>query len=124
MKPGDQARNALAFLEDETHQHVCPVQIDIHEQIYARREVMDEDGGISTTKKAAMKVADAVLSHPRVYRAAAEAGGAVLRVLPNLAIYNRLNAGGRHRDVPGAPKETFHQWYARNRKKDTDDGHA
>ena len=30
-----------------------------------------------------MKVADAVLSHPRVYRAAAETGGAILRVLPH-----------------------------------------
>ena len=77
---------------------------------------MDSGGGFCTAKKAAVKVADAALSHPRVYRAAAEAGGAVLRVLlPHFAIYNRLNAWGRHRDVPGAPKETFHQWYARNR---------
>jgi L-lactate dehydrogenase complex protein LldF len=37
-------------------------------------------------------------------------------VLPHFAIYNRLNAWGRHRDVTGAPKETFHQWYARNRE--------
>ena len=85
------------------------------DQIDAWREVMDGTGGFSTTKTAAVKVADAVLSHPRVYRAAAEAGGAVLRVLPNFAIYNRLNAWGRHRDMPGVPKETFHQWYARNR---------
>ena len=62
-----------------------------------------------------MKVAGALLSHPRAYRAAAEAGGAALRVLPHFAIYNRLNAWGRHRDVPGPAKETFHQWYTRNR---------
>ncbi|HWR46273.1 MAG TPA: LUD domain-containing protein [Pseudonocardiaceae bacterium] len=29
--------------------------------------------------------------------------------------YNRLNAWGRHRDIPSPVKETFHQWYARNR---------
>lgn len=115
MKPVDQVRNPLAFLEHDTHEHGCPVQIDIDEQIYAWREVMDDIGGFSPAKKAAVKVADAVLSHPRVYRAAAEAGGAVLRVLPHFGIYNRLNAWGRHRDVSGAPKETFHQWYARNR---------
>jgi L-lactate dehydrogenase complex protein LldF len=118
MKPVDQARTALVFPEDETREHVCPGQIDIDEQIYAWREVMDSGGGFSATKKAAVKVADAVLSHPRVYRAAAESGGAVLRVLPHFAIYNRLNAWGRHRDVTGAPKETFHQWYARNRGTD------
>src|SRR6516162_3472464 len=95
--------------------NVCPVQIDIHEQIYAWREVMDDTGGFSATKKAAMKLAGALLSHPGAFRAAAEAGGTTLRVLPHFAVYNRLNAWGRHRDVPEAPKETFHQWYARNR---------
>ena len=35
--------------------NVCPVQINIHEQIYAWREVMDDTGGFSATKKAAMK---------------------------------------------------------------------
>jgi L-lactate dehydrogenase complex protein LldF len=85
------------------------------EQIYAWSEVTDSGGGFSTTNKAALNVADAVLSHPRVYRAAAEGGGALLRVLPDFAIYNRLSAWGRHRHVPEAPAETFHQWYARNR---------
>jgi L-lactate dehydrogenase complex protein LldF len=95
--------------------NVCPVQIDIHEQIYAWREVMDATGEFSATKKAAMKLAGALLSRPEAYRAATEAGSAALKVLPHFAIYNRLNAWGRHRDVPGPAKETFHQWYTRNR---------
>jgi L-lactate dehydrogenase complex protein LldF len=95
--------------------HVCPVQINIHEQIYQWREVMDAGGEFSATKKAAMKVAGRVLSDPRAYRAAAEAGEAALKVLPRFAIYNRLNAWGRRRELPSPPAETFHQWYARNR---------
>ena len=95
--------------------NVCPVQIDIHEQIYAWREVMDAEGEFSTTKKAAMKLAGNLLSHPLAYRAATEAGSVALRVLPHFAIYNRLNAWGRHRDVPSPVKETFHQWYTRTR---------
>jgi L-lactate dehydrogenase complex protein LldF len=95
--------------------NVCPVQIDIHEQIYQWRQEMDDHDQFSTTKKAAMKVAGTVLSHPRVYRAAAESGVAALKVLPHFALYNRLNAWGRHRDVPAPPPETFHQWYARTR---------
>jgi len=104
--------------------NVCPVQINIHEQIYAWREVMDDTGGFSATKKAAMKLAGALLSHPSAFRAAAEAGGTTLRVLRHFAVYNRLNAWGRHRDVPEAPKETFHQWYARNRGKDGNHGRS
>lgn len=102
--------------------NVCPVQIDIHEQIYAWREVMDDIGGFSTTKKAAMKLAGALLSHPAAFRAATEGGSAALRVLPHFALYNRLNAWGRHRDNPEPAKETFHQWYARNRGKDGNHG--
>ncbi|HEY4025485.1 MAG TPA: lactate utilization protein B [Candidatus Dormibacteraeota bacterium] len=95
--------------------NVCPVQINIHEQIYQWREVMAARGEMSETKKVAMKVADEVLSHPRTYRVATEVGEAALKVLPHFAIYNRLNAWGRHRDVPRPAAETFHQWYARNR---------
>jgi L-lactate dehydrogenase complex protein LldF len=98
--------------------NVCPVHINIHEQIYQWREVMDDHGQFSTTKKAAMKVAGQVLSNPRAYRVAAESGMAALKLLPHFALYNRLNAWGRHRDVPDPPTETFHQWYARTRGRD------
>jgi L-lactate dehydrogenase complex protein LldF len=118
--------------------NVCPVHINIHEQIYQWREEMNAKGEFSTTKKAAMKVADKLLSHPEAYRVATEAGGAALNVLPHFAIYNRLNAWGRHRDLPSPGAETFHQWYAGNRgsahppdphrettgTKGADDGHA
>ena len=99
--------------------NVCPVHINIHEQIYEWREVMDDHGQFSTTKKAAMKVAGKVLSHPKAYRAAAESGLAALKVLPHFALYNRLNAWGRRRDLPNPPTETFHQWYARTRGRDS-----
>jgi L-lactate dehydrogenase complex protein LldF len=77
--------------------------------------VLDDNGGFTTKKTAAMKAAGAVLSRPKAWRAAAEAGDTALKVLPHFAVYIRLNAWGRHRDVPEPPKETFHQWYARNR---------
>jgi L-lactate dehydrogenase complex protein LldF len=101
--------------------NVCPVQINIHEQIYEWRELMDDAGQFSTTKKAAIKVAGAVLSNPRAYRAAAASGLVALRVLPHFALYNRLNAWGRHRDLPAPPRETFHQWYPRTHGRAEDD---
>ncbi len=56
--------------------NVCPVDINIHEQIYEWRSLMDDHGQFSTVKKAAMKVAGKLLSRPRAYRAATE-GGAI-----------------------------------------------
>jgi L-lactate dehydrogenase complex protein LldF len=95
--------------------NVCPVEIDIHEQIYAWREVMEEKHQIPLVKKEAMIVADKVLSNPDLYQIATESTDMALKVLPHLAIYNHLNAWGRHREVPAPADETFHQWYRNNR---------
>lgn len=95
--------------------NVCPVKIDIHEQIYAWREVMEQKHQIQLVKKEAMIVAGKVLSNPQLYRIAARAAEPSLNILPRFAIYNRLNAWGRHRDIPQPAKETFHDWYEKNR---------
>jgi L-lactate dehydrogenase complex protein LldF len=66
-------------------------------------------------KKGAMKLAGELLSRPAAYRAAIASADFALTHLPRFAIYNGLNAWGRHREVPHAPKQTFHGWYQANR---------
>jgi len=95
--------------------NVCPVKINIHEQIYAWRQEMVREHETPFVKRAAMKAAGAVLSRPAIYRAAVETGNAAIGSLPRFVIYNGLNAWGKHREVPHAPAETFHQWYKKNR---------
>jgi L-lactate dehydrogenase complex protein LldF len=95
--------------------NVCPVKINIHEQIYAWREVMEQKHQIQLVKKEAMRVAGEVLSHPALYRIAASTTEAGLKVLPHVALNNHLNAWGRHRDNPQPAKETFHDWYEKHR---------
>ena len=95
--------------------NVCPVKINIHEQIYAWRQEMAREHETPFVKRAAMKAAGVVLSHPAVYRKAVEAGNVALGALPRFVIYNGLNAWGKHREVPHAPEQTFHQWYEKNR---------
>jgi L-lactate dehydrogenase complex protein LldF len=97
--------------------NVCPVKIDIHEQIYGWREVMEENDQIQIVKKEAMRVADKVLSHPTLYQIATATVSTALKILPHFAVYNRLNAWGKHRDVPEAETETFHAWYRTHRPK-------
>jgi L-lactate dehydrogenase complex protein LldF len=97
--------------------NVCPVKIDIHEQIYGWREVMEENGQIQVVKKEAMRVADKVLSHPALYQVATATLSTALEVLPHFAVYNRLNVWGKHRDLPQAGTETFHEWYRTHRPK-------
>ena len=95
--------------------NVCPVKINIHEQIYAWRKVLVRQHETPFVKRAAMKAAGALFARPAVYRAAVERTNDALTSLPRFAIYNGLNAWGKNREMPHPPAETFHQWYARNR---------
>jgi L-lactate dehydrogenase complex protein LldF len=96
--------------------NVCPVKINIHEQIYAWRRVLVEKHEVPLAKKAAMKAAGMLLSQPAAYRAAIVAADTALAHLPRFVIYNGLNAWGKHREVPHSPKQTFHSWYHANRR--------
>jgi L-lactate dehydrogenase complex protein LldF len=95
--------------------NVCPVKINIHEQIAAWRQVMAENHELTFVKKVAMSAAGVLLAHPALYRAAIASADSALNGLPRFAIYNRFNAWGKHREVPHAPRESFHSWYKRNR---------
>jgi L-lactate dehydrogenase complex protein LldF len=100
--------------------NVCPVKIDIHEQIYGWREVMEENDQIQVVKKEAMRAAGEVLRHPALYQIATTTLSTALEVLPHFAIYNRLDPWGKHRDVPDAARETFHAWH-RNHHSQTNE---
>jgi L-lactate dehydrogenase complex protein LldF len=95
--------------------NVCPVKINIHEQIYAWRKVLVHKHETPFVKRAAMKAAGAVLARPAVYRATVERTNEALASLPRFAIYNGLNAWGKNREMPHPPAETFHQWFIKNR---------
>ena len=95
---------------------VCPVRIDIHEQIYKWRQVIAGRNQLPIVKQEAMRAAGKVLASPKLYRAATEAAKGSIAHLPRALLYNPLNAWGRQREVPGAPKYTFRQWYLKNRK--------
>jgi L-lactate dehydrogenase complex protein LldF len=98
--------------------NVCPVKINIHEQIYAWRRALVKQHEVPLAKTAAMKAAGALLSRPSAYRAAMAGARAALAHLPRLVIFNAYNAWGKHREMPHPPKQTFHSWYQANRGGD------
>ncbi len=95
--------------------NVCPVKINLHEQIYAWRTVMAQTHEVPLIKKTAMAAAGAVLGNPKLYRAAIATADSALSGLPRFAQYNRLNAWGIGRENPKPPRRSFHQWWAKNR---------
>jgi L-lactate dehydrogenase complex protein LldF len=95
--------------------NVCPVKINIHEQIYAWRQELAKRHEVPFASKIAMKAAGELLSRPAAYRAAVTATDTALAHLPRFFIYNGLNAWGKHREVPHPAKQTFHSWHHTNR---------
>jgi L-lactate dehydrogenase complex protein LldF len=95
--------------------NVCPVKIDIHEQLYKWRQVIVQGGTAPFAKKAAMKTMNWVLSNPSVYHGAGKAGRWFMLNAP-FTVNNGLNLWYKQRDMPGVPKESFGEWYKKNKK--------
>lgn len=96
---------------------VCPVQIDLHLQLYAWRHELVDRGLLPRSKRWAMKLAAKVLGSPRLYRIAGRIGRFALRMLPRFLVYNPWNPWGRQRDLPPAPKESFRQLWSRRQRR-------
>jgi L-lactate dehydrogenase complex protein LldF len=95
---------------------VCPVKINIHEQLYAWRRIIAEGGLLPAQKALAMRFAGAVLASPMLYRLSTAAARMAVRWLPRALLYNRFNGWGRDRELPTPPKESFAAWHARRKK--------
>lgn len=94
--------------------NVCPVKIDIHQQLYAWRQVLVKEGYVSTGKKLSMQGMKMALSKPFLFKT----GGRLMRwILKNVpaVVNNKMNAWSRQREMPAPPKESFTDWYQKNR---------
>ena len=96
---------------------VCPVKIDIHDQLYKWRQHVSSAGYLPWSKRAGMRVGNWVLSRSGRLGLSGAAARAALRVLPKGLLYSQANAWGRGRDLPEPPAESFREWYAKNEGK-------
>jgi L-lactate dehydrogenase complex protein LldF len=90
--------------------NVCPVKINIHEQLYKWRQVIVKEGYADPKKAMAMKAMEFTLSNPGVYRTAGKAGRWFMKYLP-FTVNNNINAWYKQRDMPEVPKESFGEWF-------------
>jgi L-lactate dehydrogenase complex protein LldF len=94
--------------------NVCPVKIDIHQQLYKWRQVIVQMGYTTKSKTASMQVMSKTLSSPFAYHTAGKLGRWVLKNMP-FAVNNKLNPWYKQRDMPEPPKESFGEWYKKNK---------
>lgn len=93
---------------------VCPVKINIHEQLYEWRQEVTKTQ-VDLAKGLSMKLANGIFKSPLAYKISGSVMRNALKSLPNSLIYHPLNIWGKNRNLPDAPKESFQQWYRKNR---------
>jgi L-lactate dehydrogenase complex protein LldF len=97
---------------------VCPVKIDISDQILKWRRVMAEKGYLPLVKKLSFSVAGHVFGHPEEYQTLQKAAGPAMDHAPHFLLYNNsLNPWTRDRELPRVAKQTFREWYLANRSE-------
>jgi L-lactate dehydrogenase complex protein LldF len=96
--------------------NVCPVKIDIHDQLYKWRQVLVKIGYVNAGKSFGMKGMAAILSSPRIFKWSGTLGRTFMKYLPFL-INNKFNPWYKHRDMPQPPAQSFNTWYRQNKKQ-------
>jgi len=96
--------------------NVCPVKINIHEQLYHWRQDLTEQKLTPFVKRFSMKIAGFFLSGNARYNFFGQVARQAIRMLPHSWLYLPVNAWGRGRELPAPPKQSFKQWYKKNYK--------
>jgi len=96
--------------------NVCPVKINIHEQLYKWRQIIVREQQQPFVKKSILKLTAVVLAKPGLYNFLGKSARFVLRHAPKFLIYNKLNAWGKARDLPEIKNGNFDQWYKKRPK--------
>lgn len=96
--------------------NVCPVKIDIHDQLYKWRQVLVKEGHTPTTKTIALKGMAAVLASPTIFSFVGKAGRLVMKNATFL-VNNSFNPWYKQREMPAPPEESFREWYRKNGKE-------
>lgn len=94
---------------------VCPVKINLHEQLLTWRRDIALGGHLSWSKRFAMKWVGRVFQRPWLYALLGGAARSALRWLPRFVVYNRLNPWGKQRELPPPPAKSFRQLYRERR---------
>jgi L-lactate dehydrogenase complex protein LldF len=113
--------------------NVCPVKIDLHDQLWKWRQVLVAEGYVSGSKKAGqvlvaegyvsgskkagIKVMNTILSRPGLYDFMGKTARIFLRAFPWVAKSKALNPWYKQREMPEAPAQNFKEWYRSNRAK-------
>lgn len=97
---------------------VCPVKIDIHDQLYKWRQIVSEAGLPEGGNKTLMGMLGSGLAAPRFFHRLGNLGRKMLRLFPGNERLLSFTIWTRERNLPKAPVESFREWYKKQAKNE------
>lgn len=95
--------------------NVCPVKINIDQQLWLWRQEISKEGLAPKGKALGMKGMAFVFAHPTLFKWVGKFARWTMKNVPALVKNNR-NVWYWQREMPEAPKESFQEWYKRSKK--------
>ncbi|MFA6843461.1 MAG: lactate utilization protein B [Bacilli bacterium] len=95
---------------------VCPVQVDLGNQIYKWRQGLNAIGKANRTKKVMSDGMRMMFQQSGVYHAAVKAAP-LMNLMPRALIYCKANKWGIGREVPQFAKQSFTSWWKKEVQK-------
>ena len=97
-------------------QNVCPVKVDLADQIYRWRQQLDRLGVASSSKKLMSGGMQMLMERPSVFNMALKAAP-IANGFPRWMTYNGLNAWGKQHEMPVFANESFNEMRKKNQVK-------
>ncbi|MDP6506794.1 MAG: LUD domain-containing protein, partial [Planctomycetota bacterium] len=95
---------------------VCPVKIDLNNQLLTWRKEIARRGIVAKKKRWLMKLTSFVFQHTWIYNLAGKLARRLGPYLPETLLYHHLNAWGNQRDLPEFPRHSFRELYSKGQK--------
>jgi len=96
--------------------NICPVKVDLHEQLYLHRQDVVDAGLLDKTKHRALKIATWVMKHPTIMDASGKIARKLTPIMPRSLLYSKFNVWGKNRELPPFPKQSFKELYKERKK--------
>jgi len=97
--------------------NVCPVKVDLSQQIYLWRQQLDALGHASTMKKTMSRAMALLFNRPGLYTGMLRLAPMV-NWMPNAVLNAGLNPWAYGHKMMTFPKKSFHQWWKENKAGD------
>ncbi len=112
--PEEYADNVSACSLCYSCNNVCPVKIDLADQIYRWRQNLDSLHKADKMKKMMSSGMKFLFTHPALYKTGLKMAP-VINHMPRFLIYNGLNDWGKGRELPRFAGETFTQMWKKGK---------